>query len=140
MADIDEGKPETIFTLTNVKARLEAFGYTPKDTDDSAITYAMEKVRSYIKNEVCWADVPDGLQYQAIEMSCGEFLQIKKTFAPADLSNLDLTKAVQQITTGDVSTTFDTATQSDEQRLDTLISALIHCADGQFSVFRRVRW
>lgn len=132
--------PDNVFTIDNIKARLTSFGYTLQDSDDSIIPFCMEKVRSYIKNEVNWQDVPEGLQHMAIDMVCGEFLQAKKTWAPADLSTLDLDRAVKQITTGDTSTTFADGSQTDEQRLDSFINALLHCADGQFSAFRRIRW
>lgn len=140
MSETTPEKPDNVFTSDNVTARLQSFGYKVKDTDGAIISFCMEKVRSYIKNEVNWQDIPEGLQHAAIDMVCGEFLQTKKAWAPDDLSALDLNQAVKQISTGDTTTVFADGSQTDEQRLDTFITALLHSADGQYSVFRRLRW
>lgn len=131
-----------IFTLENVKERLKGFGYTVKDEDNFVLTFCIEKVRSTIKNEVNWQDVPEGLEHIAVDMTVGEFLLSKKTFAPDDLESLDLDYAVKQIQTGDTNTVFATGegNLTPEQRLTTFINYLLSYGKGEFSCFRRIRW
>lgn len=93
-----------MFDTDTVKERLKSFGYTVKADDEFALTFCVEKVRSTIKNEINWNDVPEGLEHIAVDMAVGEFLLSKKTFAPDDLTGFDLEYAVKQIQTGDTNT------------------------------------
>lgn len=97
-----------MFGTEAVKERLKSFGYAVKADDEFALTFCVEKVRSTIKNEINWQDVPEGLEHIAVDMAVGEFLLSKKTFAPNDLESLDLEYAVKQIQTGDTNTVFAT--------------------------------
>ncbi len=128
--------------VETVKQRLEQFGYSVQATDDAAIDWALQKAKSYVCNECGVTEVPDALVYVAVDMAVGEFLQMKKTFAPNDLSGFDLSAAVKQISEGDASVTFATGEGSltDEQRLSNFISYLLNYGTPQFSCFRRVRW
>lgn len=131
-----------MFDVDAVKKRLESFGYEVKTDDEFALTFCVEKVRSTIKNEINWNEVPDGLEHIAVDMATGDFLLQKKTFAPDDLANIDLDYAVKQIQTGDTNTVFTTgeANLTPEQRLNTFINYLISYGKAEFSSFRRVRW
>lgn len=128
--------------IEQVKARLLQLGYAAKEGDDGAIGWALDKAAAYIRNECNTDDVPEGLTYALVDMAVGEFLQMKKTFAPDDLADFDLSGAVQQITEGDASVSFASGdgAQTDEQRLDAFINYLISYATPQFSCFRRLRW
>jgi CheY-like chemotaxis protein len=128
--------------VETVKQRLEQFGYSVQVTDDAAIDWALQKAKSYACNECSVTEVPDALVYVVVDMAAGEFLQMKKTFAPNDLSGFDLSAAVKQISEGDASVTFATGEGSltDEQRLSNFISYLLNYGTPQFSCFRRVRW
>lgn len=131
-----------MFDVDAVKERLTGLGYTVKDADEVSLTFCVEKVRSTIKNEINWQDVPEGLEHIAIDMVVGEFLLAKKTFAPDDLTAFDLNYAVKQIQTGDTNTVFATgeASQTPEQRLTTFINYLLSYGKAEFSSFRRLRW
>lgn len=132
----------TVFTPENVTARLASFGYTVTESDAFALDFCMEKVRSTIKNEVNWNDIPEGLEHFAVDMACGEFLNAKLTFAPDDLSGLDLDTVVKQITDGDTTTVFAVGDGSatPEQRLTSFINYLLSYGKEQYSCFRRLRW
>lgn len=78
-----------MFDTNAVKDRLKSFGYEVKADDEFALTFCVEKVRSTIKNEINWQDVPEGLEHIAVDMAAGEFLLSKKTFAPNDLVGFD---------------------------------------------------
>lgn len=131
-----------MFGTETVKERLKSFGYEAKAGDDFALAFCVEKVRSTIKNEINWRDVPEGLEHIAVDMAAGEFLQSKKTFAPTELESLDLEYAVKQIQTGDTSTVFATGEGclTPEQRLTSFISYLLSYGKAEFNSFRRIRW
>lgn len=131
-----------MYDVDAVKARLQSLGYEVKADDIAALTFCVEKVRSTVKNEINWQDVPEGLEHIAIDMACGEFLNAKKTFAPDDLENLDLDQAVKQIQTGDTNTVFAVGdgSQTDEQRLTAFINYLLNYGRSEFNSFRRIRW
>lgn len=132
----------TTFTVETVTARLASFGYTVTEADAFSLNFCMEKVRSTIKNEVNQPDIPEGLEYFAVDMACGEFLNAKLTFAPDDLSGLDLDAAVKQIVDGDTTTVFAVGegSQTPEQRLNSFINYLLSYGKEQYSCFRRLRW
>lgn len=128
-----------MFDSDTVKERLSQFGYTVTDADSSAITYCISKVSEKIRNETNQNIVPDGLHVISTDIACGEFLQAKRTFMPGDLSSLNLDVAVKQISVGDTSTTFDVSS-SDDKKLESFISYLLHCGDKQWSKYRRLSW
>lgn len=131
-----------MFGVEAVRERLVSFGYEVRAEDEFALAFCVEKVRSTIKNEINWQDVPEGLEHVAVDMAAGEFLLSKKTFAPADIAGLDLDYAVKQIQMGDTNTVFATGEGSStpEQRLTTFINYLLSYGKGEFNSFRRIRW
>lgn len=129
-------------TVTVIK-RLKSFGYIVNaETDDFALTFCVDKVRSTIKNDTNQPDVPEGLEHIAVDMAAGEFFLMKKTFAPDSLTSLDLDFAVKQIQTGDTNTVFAVGdgSMTPEQRLNTFINYLLTYGKAEFSAFRRFRW
>lgn len=131
-----------MFGTEAVKERLKSFGYEVKADDEFALTFCVEKVRSTIKNEINWQDVPEGLEHIAIDMAVGEFLTAKKTFSPDDIAGLDLDFAVKQIQEGDTNTVFATgeASLTPEQRLNNFLNYLLTHGRDEFSCYRRLRW
>lgn len=131
-----------MFNTDAVKDRLKSLGYEVKADDEFALTFCVEKVRSTIKNEINWQDVPEGLEHIAVDMAAGEFLLSKKTFAPNDLVGFDLDYVVKQIQTGDTNTVFATGEGSltPEQRLTAFINYLLSYGKAEFNSFRRIRW
>ena len=131
-----------MFNTDAVKDRLKSLGYEVKADDEFALTFCVEKVRSTIKNEINWNDVPEGLEHIAVDMAVGEFLLFKKTFSPDDLAGLDLTSAVKEIKEGDTTVSFGTGegTMTPEQRLTTYINYLLTYGRTEFSAYRRLKW
>lgn len=123
---------------------LAAIGYdTISDSDRIILNFAISKAESEIKNEINWKEIPQGLENVLICRVVGEFLLNKKTFAPADLSMLDLSGgAVKQIQAGDTNFVFsvDEGGESASGRLSTFINYLLTYGADQFSAFRRIRW
>ena len=131
-----------MFSVDTVKERLKSFGYEVKEGDEFSLTFCVEKVRNTIKNDTNQSEVPEGLEHIAVDMTVGEFLLAKKTFAPDDLANFDLTYAVKQIQTGDTNTVFATGDSclTPEQRLTTFINYLLSYGRAEFSAYRRLKW
>lgn len=132
-----------MFDIDTVTKRLKSFGYEVNaDSDRFALTFCIEKVRNTIRNETNQKEVPDGLVHIAVDMTCGEFLLSKKTFAPDDLKNLDLDFAVKQIQKGDTNTVFAVGegSQTPEQRLNTFINHLLTYGRSEFLRYRRFVW
>ena len=67
-----------MFDTDTVKERLKSFGYTVKVDDEFALTFCVEKVRSTIKNEINWNDVPEGLEHIAVDMAVVNFFFPRK--------------------------------------------------------------
>lgn len=130
-----------MFSVDTVKERLKSFGYEVKADDDFTLTFCVEKVRSTIKNDINWQDVPEGLEHIAVDMAVGEFLQAKKAFSPDDIG-IDIDGAVKQIQAGDTNVIFGTGeiSPTPEQRLTAFISYLLTYGRDEFSSFRRIRW
>lgn len=130
-----------MFDTNTVKERLKSFGYEVKVDDEFALTFCVEKVRSTIKNEINWNDVPEGLEHIAVDMVVGEFLLSKKTFAPDDLTGVDFEMAVKQIQTGDTNVTFAVeSSQTPEQKLNAFISYLTTKGEGELVCYRKIKW
>lgn len=131
-----------MFSVDTVKERLKSFGYEVKESDEFSLTFCVDKVRNTIKNDTNQSEVPEGLEHIAVDMTVGEFLLAKKTFAPDDLANFDLTYAVKQIQTGDTNTVFATGDSclTPEQRLTTFINYLLSYGRAEFSAYRRLKW
>lgn len=130
------------FDVASVASRLESLDYEVREADSASLAFCVEKVRSTIKNEINWQDVPEGLVHIAIDMACGEFLKGLMTFAPDALSGFDLDAAVKRIQTGDTTTEFAVGdgSQTDEQRLTAFVNYLLNYGKDEFNSFRRLRW
>lgn len=137
-----KGQVRPMFDVDTVNKRLKSLGYEVKTGDEFVLTFSVEKVRNTIKNETNQPDVPEGLDYTAVDMVVGEFLLAKKTFTPDDLTVFDLDYAVKQIQTGDTNTVFAVGSGSltPEQRLTTLINYLLTYGKAEFSAYRRFKW
>lgn len=124
------------------KERLISFGYDFKASEKPLLSFAVQKAENTVKNECNLSEVPEGLLNAAVDMAAGEFLLSKKTFAPEDISELDLDAAVKSLQVGDTSTSFAVGegSQTAEQRLDCLIDRLLNAGREQFSCYRRIRW
>ena len=131
-----------MYAMETLKKRLSHIGYETKKEDEASLSFCLEKVRSTVRNETNLPDIPEGLEHIATDMAAGEFLLAKKTFAPDDLSALDLTAAVNEIKEGDTTIAFGTGEGSltPEQRLTAYINHLLTYGKKEFSAFRRIRW
>ena len=119
--------------------RLVSLGYTPTEADLWELSFAMSDTENRIKNSCNTSSIPEGLFNVAVDMMCGKFLKIRKDSGKLQLSDLDLSGAITSITEGDVSITFD-SNETDEQKLNHLISYLMTKGEGEFVCYRQLRW
>lgn len=133
---------DTTELLDLARDRAEAFGYEMCEGDEFALIFAFKKVEDTIKNLCNVGTIPDGLEHIAVDMTVGEFLFAKKTFAPESLKGIDLDYAVKQIELGDTNVSFAVGAGSltPEQRLDSFIDYLRNGSRGQLTAFRKLRW
>lgn len=124
------------------KERLTTFGYDFKAADIPILSYAVQKAENMVKNECNLSEIPEGLFNVVVDVAAGEFLLSKKTFAPGDISGLDLDIAVKSLQVGDTNTTFAVGegSQTAEQRLDFLIDRLLNGGRKQIPRYRRLLW
>jgi hypothetical protein len=129
-----------------VEMRLLTLGYPVTEADQKILSHvtghAAQYVCTFCNFPRCPDDIPGSLRYVTVDYAVGNFLQHKKTFAPDDLTNLNLDVVVKQITTGDTTTVFATgeSSQTDEQKLNSFISYLMTYGKQELNSHRRVKW
>lgn len=129
-----------------VEMRLLTLGYPVTEADQKILSHvtghAAQYVCTFCNFPRCPDDIPGSLRYVTVDYAVGNFLQHKKTFAPDDLTNLNLDVVVKQITTGDTTTVFATGegSQTDEQKLNSFISYLMTYGKQELNSHRKVKW
>lgn len=127
--------------LEQVKTRLQMLGYsTISANDDALLTFSIDKVSNFIKNDCNVSNIPDGLLDYAIDMVIADFLKAKRAFSPDDLSGFDLSGAVKQIQAGDTNVVFADGTADENALLDAIIDYFWKAGLEQLSCFRKLRW
>ena len=127
------------FYLT-ILYRLDSFGYEfDEDCDGWLIAYCIQIVESKIKNQCFTSDIPDGLRAAAVDMVCGEFLFGKKQSGKLELEDLDFDGIVSSIKEGDSQVNFD-GSETDEKKIESLISYMMNRGKEDYACFRRIRW
>ena len=129
--------------VDKVKERLASLGYTLKESDEVLINICVSKAENRVKTDCNISEIPGGLEPFTVDIAVGEFLLAKKTFAPLDISGIDISSStIKQIQIGDTSTTFAVGqgNLTAEQRLDAYIDHLLNYGKDLFSAYRKIRW
>lgn len=87
--------------IEKVKERLKTLGYEAAESDDLALSFEIELLKEKIKNFTNLNEVPEELEKQIIDAVCGKFLSVK-----LDSGGVDIERAVQSITEGDVTVNY----------------------------------
>ena len=127
-----------LFDKESITERLKSFGYEVTEDDDWMLTFCMEKVTKTIMIQCNVSTIPENLIPTAIDMTCGEFLLVRKHTGQLQMGDLDLSGVVTSIKQGDTSVSFDSG-MSDEEKVDTLIGYLIG-GKGDLLCYRRMYW
>lgn len=121
--------------LEKAKTRLEGIGIT---ADDLALSFAAGKVEEHIKNFCNVEEVPEGLEYAATDMACGEYLNQLLLLGKLDAETFPVNAAVKSIDEGDVKITFMDNTSA-EDKLTAYIQYLLN-HENDLITYRRLRW
>lgn len=121
--------------------RLLCFGYKAVKEDAWCLIFSVDKIINHIKNVCNISDIPKELNEIVIDKICGEFLYNKKQSNQLDLDNFDLDMAVKQIQAGDTNIQFAIEnSETDEQKLNSLINYLANYGESDLIRFRRIKW
>ncbi len=117
--------------------RLKSLNYECVEGDEFIIAFTIQKVENTIKNECNIAEIPEGLNYVAVDMMCGEILMNKKqTNSLGD--NFSIDGALKSIKLGDTTVQLDD--ESDEVKLNTLINHLLNYGMSELICYRKIKW
>lgn len=126
-----------MISIDNVKNRLSSLGYEVSDDDTFALNFLISKVDQHIKHYCNINEVPECLGYIAIDMTCGEFLQSKKS--TGQLTALQIEPIVKRIQDGDTTVEF-VATTDSEAVFNAFVSNLISGYEADLLAYRCIAW
>ncbi|WP_142385098.1 hypothetical protein [Cytobacillus massiliigabonensis] len=130
--------------LQEVKNRLQSLGITvstaPSNTDEMVITFSIEKVTNFIKNQTNLNAIPEGLLEIAIDMIAGEFLFTKKSMGLLNIDSIDFGLIEKQVQEGDTNVTFVVEVNSTpEAQFNAFVQYLRH-NEVDFVRYRVLLW
>lgn len=134
----DHGK----YFITIVVQRLLNFGLKLENTDNWLIVFCLNKAYNHIKNACNITYIPKELYEILVDRICGEFLFNKHKSNQLTLENFDFDAAVKQLQMGDTNIQFATGdgSETDEQKLTSLINYLLTYGEGDLICFRKLKW
>ncbi len=123
--------------------RLNCFGYKyVKENDNWCLSFTIDKEINHIKNVCNIKEIPKELEETLIDRIVGNFLFNKKQANQLNADNFDLDMAVKALQMGDASITFATGegSNTDEDKLNSLINYLMNYGEGDLVCYRKLRW
>ena len=132
---------EKTFVKMNVQ-RLLNFGLKLVESDNWIIMFCMNKAINHIKNSANISIIPNELYEIIVDRICGEFLFNKHKSNQLTLDNFDFDMAVKQLQEGDTTIQFaiNEGSETDEQKLTSLINYLISYGEGDLICYRKLKW
>lgn len=125
--------------ITEIKTRLESFGYKFVDGDELAIEYAEGKAIQYIKHFCNISEIPECLDYVLMDMICGEFLQLKRN--TGQLTSIQTEPIVKSIQDGDTRVEYNVSYQTDPAGVfNAFVDSLIKGHNDELIRHRRLLW
>ena len=122
--------------------RLLNFGLKLVESDNWIIMFCMNKAINHIKNSANISIIPNELYEIIVDRICGEFLFNKHKSNQLTLDNFDFDMAVKQLQEGDTTIQFaiNDGSETDEQKLTSLINYLINYGEGDLICYRKLKW
>ncbi len=123
--------------------RLNCFGYKYEEEKDNwCLCFSIDKELNRIKNICNIKCISKELEEILIDRIIGDFLFGKKQSNQLDLDNFDLDMAVKSLQMGDTNITFATGegSNTDEDKLNSLIAFLQNNREEELVCFRKLRW
>lgn len=119
--------------IAEIKERLATLGYDATSEDKDFIAFVLSKTNERIKMFTNLPVVPDELKHEIIDVVASEFMLAKLA-----TNGLDIERAVQSITEGDVSVTY--VNGSDKVTLLKNYYASMSLDFGALNRFRKLVW
>lgn len=125
-----------------VVQRLLNFGLKLVESDNWIIMFCMNKAINHVKNSANISVIPNELYEIIVDRICGEFLFNKHKSNQLTLDNFDFDMAVKQLQEGDTTIQFaiNEGSETDEQKLTSLINYLISYGEGDLICYRKLKW
>lgn len=122
--------------------RLLNFGLKLVESDNWIIMFCMNKAINHVKNSANISIIPNELYEIIVDRICGEFLFNKHKSNQLTLDNFDFDMAVKQLQEGDTTIQFaiNEGSETDEQKLTSLINYLITYGEGDLICYRKLKW
>lgn len=122
--------------------RLLNFGLKLVESDNWIIMFCMNKAINHIKNSANISIIPNELYEIIVDRICGEFLFNKYKSNQLTSDNFDFDMAVKQLQEGDTTIQFaiNEGSETDEQKLTSLINYLISYGEGDLICYRKLKW
>lgn len=122
--------------------RLLNFGLKLVESDNWIIMFCMNKAINHVKNSSNISIIPNELYEIIVDRICGEFLFNKHKSNQLTLDNFDFDMAVKQLQEGDTTIQFaiNEGSETDEQKLTSLINYLISYGEGDLICYRKLKW
>lgn len=122
--------------------RLLNFGLKLVESDNWIVMFCMNKAINHVKNSANISVIPSELYEIIVDRICGEFLFNKHKSNQLTLDNFDFDIAVKQLQEGDTTIQFaiNEGSETDEQKLTSLINYLITYGEGDLICYRKLKW
>lgn len=129
--------PLTADELQDITDRLNQLGYEVLEADTMSLNFCGLSVKQNILNDINAKELPIELYHLFIDMTCGEFLKMKQD--SNQLEGFDVDGAINSISMGDVSVSYNSDMSIDE-KFTKLLEVLTESRKGDMACFRRIRW
>ncbi len=123
--------------IQKVNNRLSNLGYLVTNEDSGDIEYLSKKMFNRVTNQCNIKEVHNDLEYTIIDMICGEFLFERKQTGKLE-GHFNLETAISSIKIGDTDIKY--SNESDEKKLDKLISHLMFAGEDELKCYRKIKW
>ena len=120
--------------------KLKSYGYTTVEPSDIVIINLLRAdVEQYIKHYCNLHEIPDCLENVIVDMTCGKFLQMKKS--TGQLTELQLGGVLKAVRDGDTQVEYNVSYQVDpESTFLVYVDKMINGHANQLIRHRRMIW
>lgn len=121
-------------------SHLKDLGYTFDPVMDATLLeYCLDSVENKIKIKINSNEIPEALEHVEIDMTCGEFLMMKKSMGQLD--PITTQSVIETIKEGDTSITYkNDGVMSPEKLFMDCINNMINGHDVEFIRYRKMVW